>query len=62
MPSSPAGESVISRVVRLVDAFDREVPWMSLTELARRAGLPQTTAHRPVKELLRRGLIERKQA
>lgn len=59
MPSSPAGESVISRVVRLVDAFDREVPWMSLTELARRAGLPQTTAHRPVKELLRRGLIER---
>ncbi|MFW3385563.1 UNVERIFIED_CONTAM: IclR family transcriptional regulator [Kocuria sp. CPCC 205274] len=59
MANSPAGESVISRVVRLMDAFDREVPSMSLTELARRADLPLTTAHRLVEELVRHGLIER---
>lgn len=59
MANSPAGESVISRVVRLMDAFDRQLPSMSLSELARRASLPLTTAHRLVEELVKHGLIER---
>lgn len=38
----PGGESVISRVVRLMHAFDRDVPSRSRTELVRRASLPLT--------------------
>jgi len=44
MANSPSGESVISRVVRLMSAFDRDLPTMTLSGLARRAGLPLTTA------------------
>jgi DNA-binding IclR family transcriptional regulator len=55
--NSPSGESVISRVVRLMSAFDRDLPTMTLSGLARRAGLPLTTAHRLVDDLVR--LIER---
>ncbi|MFD1213497.1 IclR family transcriptional regulator [Arthrobacter sp. GCM10027362] len=59
MANSPSGDSVISRVVRLLDAFDRDLPSMSLSGLARRADLPLTTTHRLVEELVRHGLIER---
>ncbi|QCB95858.1 IclR family transcriptional regulator [Arthrobacter sp. PAMC25564] len=59
MANSPSGDSVIGRVVRLMSAFDRQMPSMSLSGLARRAGLPLTTAHRLVEELARHGLIER---
>ncbi|WP_159828845.1 IclR family transcriptional regulator [Arthrobacter sp. 9AX] len=59
MANSPTGESVISRVVRLMAAFDRQVPSMSLSELSQRAGLPMTTAHRLVEEMLKHGLMER---
>jgi DNA-binding IclR family transcriptional regulator len=57
--NSPSGESVISRVVRLMSAFDRNLPTMTLSGLARRAGLPLTTAHRLVDDLVLHGLIER---
>lgn len=53
------GESVISRVVRIVDAFDRESQSLPLGKLANRAGLPLTTTHRLVSEMLRHGLLER---
>lgn len=59
MANSPTGDSVISRVVRLITAFDRERPTLSLSALARRADLPQSTAQRLVTEMLRHGLLER---
>lgn len=59
MANSPSGDSVISRVVRLLSAFDRQHPTMPLSGLARRASLPLTTTHRLVDELVTHGLIER---
>ena len=59
MANSPTGDSVIGRVVRLLNAFDRQQPSMTLSGLAHRASLPLTTAHRLVEELVKYGLIER---
>jgi DNA-binding IclR family transcriptional regulator len=59
MPNPPTRDSIISRVVRLMGAFDRTQPSMTLSMLARRSGLPMTTTHRLVDELVRHGLIER---
>jgi DNA-binding IclR family transcriptional regulator len=59
MANSPTGESVIIRVVRLMSAFDRDLPTMTISGLARRADLPLTTAHRLVDDLVAHGLIER---
>src|SRR5512141_604413 len=59
MANSRSGDSVISRVVRLMSAFDRDLPTMTLSGLARRARLPLTTAHRLVDDLVLHGLIER---
>jgi DNA-binding IclR family transcriptional regulator len=59
MANSPTGESVISRVVRLMSAFDRDLPTMTLSGLARRADLPLTTTRRLLEDLVEHGLIER---
>ncbi|WP_347111074.1 IclR family transcriptional regulator [Paenarthrobacter sp. S56] len=59
MANSPSGESVISRVVRLVEAFDDGHRTMSVAALSRRSGLPVTTTYRLVDELLAEGLLER---
>ncbi|GAA3315586.1 IclR family transcriptional regulator [Arthrobacter ramosus] len=59
MANSPTGESVISRVVRLLSAFDRDLPSMTLSGLARRADLPLTTTRRLLEDLVLHGLIER---
>jgi DNA-binding IclR family transcriptional regulator len=58
MPNG-SSESVISRVVRIIDAFDRDSPAIPLGTLARRAELPLATAHRLVSELSKYGLLER---
>jgi DNA-binding IclR family transcriptional regulator len=50
---------VISRVVRVMSAFDRDLPTMTLSGLARRAALPLTTTSRLVDDLVSHGLIER---
>lgn len=54
-----ASESLISRVARVLEAFDRETESMSLSTLANRAGLPVPTTHRIVTELAKFGLLER---
>lgn len=58
MPNS-GGESLISRVARVLEAFDRNTESMSLSTLANRAGLPLPTVHRLVTELVRVGLLGR---
>lgn len=59
MANSPSGESVIDRVVRILQAFSRENPLLSMSELARLAGLSTSTTHRLATELLATGLLER---
>ncbi|MEV5408152.1 IclR family transcriptional regulator [Thermopolyspora sp. NPDC052614] len=50
--TSQPGRSVTSRVLTILDAFDINYPRLSLTEISRRSGLPLTTAHRLVNELV----------
>ncbi len=57
--TSAPGATVVSRTVALLTAFDDTHPRLTLTELARRAGLPLPTAHRLVGELTRLGMLSR---
>jgi DNA-binding IclR family transcriptional regulator len=51
--------SVTRRALAVLDAFDAEHPALPLSELARRAGLPLSTAHRLVADLTAWGALER---
>ncbi|MFG1677536.1 IclR family transcriptional regulator [Micromonospora sp. NPDC049282] len=53
------GRSVTSKVLALLDAFGPDGPALTLSELARRAGLPLSTAHRRAAELVAWGALER---
>ena len=59
MANSPSGESMVHRIVRIVEAFDAEHPALSPAELSRRAGLPSSTTYRIVDELLAESLLDR---
>ncbi len=56
---SSAGVSSLGRAVLVLEAFDVGVRDLSLTELSDRAGMPLSTAHRIVAELVTLGLLER---
>ncbi|MEU6780126.1 IclR family transcriptional regulator [Nonomuraea angiospora] len=45
------GRSVTSKVLAILGAFDSAHPQLTLTDVARRSGLPLSTAHRLVAEL-----------
>lgn len=51
--------SLITRVVGIVGAFDERDPVLSLVELSRRTGLPKSTVHRIVAELVDLRVLER---
>jgi DNA-binding IclR family transcriptional regulator len=53
------GRSVVSKAVALLDAFAFDEPELSLNELARRTGLPLSTAYRLASELVTWGGLER---
>jgi DNA-binding IclR family transcriptional regulator len=57
--TSAATGSVVARTLRILDAFSAEHRSVTLTELARRTGLPLSTVHRMVAELLTWGALER---
>jgi DNA-binding IclR family transcriptional regulator len=57
--TSQPGTSVVARTVALLTAFDDTHPQLTLTELARRAGLPLATAHRMAGELTAAGMLTR---
>lgn len=59
MARGSAGESALSRHLRVLDAFDALRPFLTLGEIAAAAGLPASTAHRIVGELTAEGLLER---
>lgn len=58
MANSVSGNSVVDRVVRVIAAFPEGVSVLQLSELAARAELPLTTAHRLVRQLAQHGLLE----
>ncbi|MGC5617425.1 IclR family transcriptional regulator [Georgenia sp. Z1491] len=53
------GESVISRVVRVLEAFQSDESELSVAAIARSSRLPIPSAHRIVNELIRWELLER---
>ncbi|WP_105566188.1 IclR family transcriptional regulator [Microbacterium halophytorum] len=53
------GKSALARQLAVLDAFDPLHPFLTLSEIARAADLPVSTAHRIVNELVREGLLER---
>ncbi|MBT2533615.1 IclR family transcriptional regulator [Arthrobacter sp. ISL-48] len=58
MANSVSGDSVVDRVVRVISAFPEGASSLQLSEIATRAGLPLTTAHRLVRQLAAHGLLE----
>lgn len=58
MANSASGDSVVDRVVRVMEAFPEGVTSLQLTELADRAGLPLSSAHRLVRQLSEHGLLD----
>ncbi len=59
MANSASGDSATARFVRVLETFTPEQPAQSASQIGRRAGLPSSTAHRIVAELLSAGLLER---
>ncbi|MGN6221147.1 MAG: IclR family transcriptional regulator [Microbacterium sp.] len=59
MANSPSGDSMTERIVRVLETFTVERSMQSASEIGRRAGLPSSTAHRIVDELVDAGLLER---
>jgi DNA-binding IclR family transcriptional regulator len=53
------GESTLSRVIRIFDAFDSDRPQMTVSEIARRSGLHVATASRLIEQLVGFGLLQR---
>lgn len=51
-----------TRLVRVLETFTSERTTQSAAEIGRRAGLPRSTAHRVVGELVEAGLLERDDA
>lgn len=59
MANSPSGQSMTDRIVRVLETFTADRSMQSAAEIGRRAGLPSSTAHRIVDELVAAGLLER---
>src|SRR6185312_14973744 len=59
MANSPSGDSMLDRLVRILDAFDADHPALTVTALARRAAVPRATAYRLVEDLVSHGLLAR---
>lgn len=56
---SPERRSVTERVFRILDAFGEKDRSLSAAELMRRTGLPKSTVHRIIADLVEYGMLER---
>ena len=59
MARASDGESALHKHLRVLGVFEASVPFLTLSQIADRAGLAPSTAHRLVGELEREGLLER---
>ncbi|MGY6497913.1 MAG: helix-turn-helix domain-containing protein, partial [Microcella sp.] len=57
--NSPSGDSVTDRLLRVLETFTPTRTVQTAAEIGRRAGLPPSSAHRIVSELVDAGLLER---
>lgn len=58
-PADPAERSAVRKALDLLDVFGPGSGELSIREIARRAGVPRSTAHRLVAELVEWGALER---
>jgi DNA-binding IclR family transcriptional regulator len=56
---SSSGESVLERVVRILEAFTPDDRALTVSEVSRRAGLPVATGSRMIADLVEHGLLTR---
>jgi DNA-binding IclR family transcriptional regulator len=59
MANSRSGDSMITRVVRILETFSADRTVQTASEIGRRAELPGSTAHRLIDELVSAGVLER---
>jgi DNA-binding IclR family transcriptional regulator len=59
MANSSSGDSMTERIVRVLETFTTERTVQTPAEIGRRAGLPSSSAHRIVDDLVAAGLLER---
>jgi DNA-binding IclR family transcriptional regulator len=59
MARGSKGISAVSRVLGVLDSFSIDAPFLTLTDIARRADVPVSSAHGIVAELVEHGLLER---
>lgn len=59
MANSRSGDSMTARIVRVLDTFSDDRTMQTATEIAQRAELPASSAHRIVGDLVDAGLLER---
>ncbi|CAH0146888.1 HTH-type transcriptional regulator KipR [Microbacterium sp. Bi98] len=59
MANSSTGDSVTERLIRVLETFTPARTVQTAAEIGRRAGLPASTAHRIVGELVDGGMLER---
>ncbi len=59
MANSPSGDSMTDRLVRVLETYTPTRTAQTAAEIGRRSGLPPSTAHRIVGELVDAGLLER---
>jgi DNA-binding IclR family transcriptional regulator len=57
--SHERGQSVVGRLLRILESFSPERTELTIPEISRRAGLPSSTVYRLLAELIDRGVIER---
>ncbi len=58
MANSASGDSVVDRVVRVIAAFPEGVTVLQLSQLAERAELPLSSAHRLARQLADHGFLD----
>ena len=59
VPRTATGESSLARAVRILESFTSDEPELSVSEVARRAGLHLATASRIIGQLVDHGLLTR---
>src|SRR5690625_1211851 len=59
MANSRSGESVVDRIIKVLSAFERAKPRLTVSALARETGLPNSTVHRLATELCDVGFLDR---
>lgn len=61
MARASEGRSSLSRAMQLLSVFDVDAVFLTVSQLSERTGLPLSTTHRLISELVEHGLLERRE-